>query len=54
MVNDLEIEDRPVAMLTVFDTINKPYLPVIAIAVGSSIVYFKDFSPYLKFDLPLI
>ena len=54
MVQEFEVEDRPVAMLTVFDTINKPHLPVIAVSVNSGIVYFKDFAPYLKFDLPLI
>ena len=41
-------------MLTIFDNLAIPNLPVIAVAVGSSIVYFKDFSPYMKFELPMI
>lgn len=41
-------------MITIFDTLSKPNLPIVAVAVGRSIIYFKDFQPYLKFDLPLI
>jgi hypothetical protein len=34
--------------------LNKPNLNIIAIAVGSSIVYIKDFEAYMKFELPQI
>lgn len=54
MVFEFVVEDRPVGMLTIFDTLAKPNLPIICVAVNSSIVYFKDFTPYMKFDLPLI
>lgn len=54
MAHEFTVDDKPVACCTVFDTINKPHLPILAVAVGSSIFYFKDFSPYLKFDLPMI
>ena len=37
-----------------FDTLSKPNLNMIAIAMGSSIEYIKDFEPYMKFDLPQI
>jgi hypothetical protein len=42
-VSEMQVEDKPVAMVTIFDTLTKPNLPVIAVAVGRSIVYFKDF-----------
>lgn len=54
MVHEFVVDDRPVAMVTGFDTTASPNLPIVAVAVGSSIVYFKDFSPYMKFDLPMI
>jgi hypothetical protein len=54
MVHEYLVEDRPVAMVTTFDTNNTPNLPILAVAVGSSIVYFRDFSPHMKFDLPMI
>jgi len=54
MVFEFVVEDRPVGMLTIFDTLAKPNLPIICVAVNSSIVYFKDFTPYMKFELPLI
>ena len=54
MVHEFVVDDKPVAMVTVFDTLATPHLPMVAVAVGSSIVYFKDFSPHLKFDLPMI
>ena len=54
MVFDFAVEDRPVGLITSFDTTNKPNLPIIAIAVNSSIVYLKDFAPWKKFELDLI
>lgn len=48
------IPEKPVSLLTYFDACNKPNLPVIAVAAGSSIYYFKDFSQSMKFDLPLL
>lgn len=29
-------------------------MPVIAVAAGSSIFYFKDFAPHMTYDLPMI
>ena len=29
-------------------------VPLIAVAQEHSVYYFKDFSPYMRFDLPLI
>jgi len=54
MVHEFVVEDRPIAICTVFDTMSQPNLPVVAVAVGSSIIYFKDFSPHMKFELPMI
>ena len=48
------IQDKPVALTTIFDQYNKPNLPVIAVASGSTIYYFKDFSLDMRFELPLI
>jgi hypothetical protein len=53
-IHEFVIEDRPVGLVTVFDILQTPHLPVVAVAVGNSVVYFKDFSPHLRFDLPLI
>jgi len=54
MVFDFTVEDRPVGLVTGFDATTNPKLPVIAVAVNSSIVYLKDFAPYKKFELDLI
>ena len=54
MVYDFSVEDRPVGLIASFDTTQKPNLPVIAVAVNSSIVYMKDFAPWKKFQLDLI
>lgn len=54
MIFEHQLDDKPVAVQTIFDAMSKPNLPVIAVAVGSSIIYVKDFEPYMKFDLPLI
>lgn len=54
MIFEHTLEDRPVAVQTIFDTLNKPNLNIIAIAVASSIVYIKDFEAYMKFELPQI
>lgn len=54
MIFEHQLDDKPVAVQTIFDTMSKPNLPVVAVAVGSSIIYVKDFEPYMKFDLPLI
>lgn len=54
MIFEHTLDDKPVAVQTIFDTMSKPNLPIIAVAVGSSIIYVKDFEPYLRFDLPLI
>ena len=40
MVQEFEVAERPSAMITVFDTLCKPHLPVICVAVGSNVVYF--------------
>jgi hypothetical protein len=37
------IPEKPVSLITYFDLTNKPNLPVIAVAAGSSIYYYKDF-----------
>lgn len=54
MIYEHALDDKPVALQCVYDTTSKPNLPVIAVAVGSSIIYLKDFESHLKFDLPLI
>ena len=54
MIYDFSVPERPVSLITIYDTLNKPHLPVIAVASGSSVYYFKDFAPHMKFDLPYI
>ena len=46
--------DKPIGVMTIFDLCEKPNMPVIAVAAGSSIFYFKDFAPHMTFDLPMI
>jgi len=48
------VAEKPVAVATFFDQHHKPNLPVIAVAGGSQIFYFKDFAPEMRYDLPLI
>jgi hypothetical protein len=45
MIYSVDIKDKPVAMKTLFDC-TPPALPMIAIAVGSQVLYFKDFAPH--------
>lgn len=54
MIHEFVVSDRPVAMVTLFDNVNLPHLPMIAVAVGSSILYYKDFSLLSQFEIPLI
>ena len=54
MSYEVYILEKPVAVTTFFDSYHKPNLPVIAVAGGSQIFYFKDFAPEMRYDLPLI
>jgi hypothetical protein len=54
VIYETNIPEKPVSVQSFFDAANKPYLPVIAVAAGSSIYYYKDFQQSSKFDLPLI
>ena len=54
VIKEFTIQDKPVGVTTIFDTSQKPFVSTIAVAAGSSIFYFKDLSPTMKYDLPLI
>jgi hypothetical protein len=49
-----ELRSKPVALTTYCESNKKPVLPVIAVACENTIYYFKEFNPYMKFDLPNI
>jgi hypothetical protein len=52
VLNVQELKDRPIALTTLVMSNKKPCIPVVAVACQNSVYYFKDFNPYLKFDLP--
>jgi len=54
VIYEAQVAEKPVAVATFFDQHHKPNLPVIAVAGGSQIFYFKDFAPEMRYDLPLI
>lgn len=54
VIKEFTIQEKPVGITTIYDTTEKPHQNTIAVAGGSSIFYFKDFSPKMKYDLPLI
>jgi len=39
-------------MTTFYDSAVRPLTPIIAVAIDSSLYYFKDFAPFMRFDLP--
>jgi hypothetical protein len=41
VIYETNIPEKPVSVQSFFDAANKPYLPVIAVAAGSSIYYYK-------------
>ena len=46
------LQNIPTALTTFYDSAVKPMVPIIAVAIDSSIYYFKDFAPFMRFDLP--
>lgn len=46
--------EKPTALTTFYDSAKKPQLPIIAIANGSSLYYYQNYQPLMKFDLPLV
>ena len=54
MIYTTELNAKPVALEIVYGINKKPYTPMIAVACDSSIMFFKDFAPHMKFDLPPI
>lgn len=53
VIYEAAIQEKPVAVETLYMD-SKTGMPTIAVAGGSSIFYFRDFSPFMKFELPLI
>jgi hypothetical protein len=49
-----KLSDKPTAIETFYDSTKKPMIPFIAVACGSSIYYYQNYQPYMKFDLPMI
>ena len=43
VIYETYIPDRPVGLQVFFDQFNKPNIPVIAVAAGSSVYFIKDF-----------
>ena len=52
VLHTAELQSVPTALTTFYDSAVRPLSPLIAIAIDSSIYYFKDFAPYMRFDLP--
>ena len=48
------LQSTPTALCTLYDSLAKPMIPLIAVAQEHSIYYFKEYAPYMRFDLPLI
>ena len=48
------LQSTPTALVTFYDSNSKPMIPIVAVAQEHSIYYFKDYAPYMRFDLPLI
>jgi Ciliary BBSome complex subunit 1 len=46
--------EKPTAVQFFYDSTKKPMLPIIAVAAGSSLYYYQNYLPYMKFDLPLV
>ena len=53
VIYEATIQEKPVAVETLYMD-SKSSMPTIAVAGGSSIFYFRDFAPFMKFELPLI
>ena len=49
-----DLKAKPVAITSFYETNKKPCIPVIAVACENTIYYFKDFNPYLKFEIPSV
>ena len=47
-----DLKSKPVGITAFYETNKKPCIPVIAVACDNTIYYFKEFSPYQKFELP--
>ncbi len=48
------LPQTPSGLITFYDSNKKPMMPVIAVAAGSTLYYFQNFQPLLKFELPFI
>lgn len=46
--------DKPTAIQTFYDSNKKPMFPIVAIASGSALYYYKNFQPLMKFEFPII
>ena len=46
--------EKPTGLVTFYDSTKKPMMPIIAIASGSSLFYYQNFQPLMKFELPFI
>ena len=49
-----KLSDKPTAIEVLYDSTKKPMIPLVAVAAGSTIYYYQNFQPLMKFDLPLV
>lgn len=49
-----DLQGKPTAMTTVYESTLKPMLPMIAIAIEHQVYFYRDFAPHMRFDLPLV
>ena len=48
------LQSTPTAICAVYESNAKPMIPIVAVAQEHSIYYFKEYAPYMRFDLPMI
>ena len=54
VLHTAELESTPTALTTFYDSAVRPLTPIIAVAIDSAIYFFKDFAPFMRFDLPFV
>ena len=46
--------DKPTAIEMFYENNKKPLLPIIAVAHASTLYYYQNYNPLMKFDLPMV
>ena len=54
VLNTQALQAVPTALVCYYDSQKKPMIPIVAVAQEHSIYYFKEYAPYMRFDLPVV